>query len=54
MPTYEYRCEACGHEFTTIRTIGEHDAAKPPCPKCKSEKVEQAVSTVFVKTSHKS
>ena len=53
MPTYEYRCEDCGHEFTTHLTIGEHDAAKPQCPRCKSEKVQQAVSSVFVKTSRK-
>ena len=31
MPTYEYVCEKCGHEFETVRSI----AAKPlrTCPK---------------------
>src|SRR5271154_4671360 len=31
MPTYEYACEKCGHEFETLRSI----AAKPlrVCPK---------------------
>jgi len=54
MPTYEYRCEECGHEFVTVLTISEHDKGKPQCPKCKSEHVQQAVSGVFVKTSRKS
>ena len=53
MPIYEYRCEACGHEFTIVLRITEHDTAKPKCPKCKSAKVQHAVSAVFVKTSHK-
>ena len=54
MPTYEYRCGDCGHEFTTVLRISEHDKAKKQCPKCKSDNVEQAFSTVFVKTSRKS
>jgi putative FmdB family regulatory protein len=54
MPRYEYRCDACGHEFVVILTIGEHDRAKTTCPKCKSDRVQQAYSTVFVKTSRKS
>jgi putative FmdB family regulatory protein len=54
MPTYEYRCEDCGHEFTTVLTISEHDRSKPACPACKSQRVQQAVSAVFVKTSRKS
>jgi putative FmdB family regulatory protein len=54
MPTYEYRCEDCGHEFIVIATIREHDAKHPDCPKCKSANVQQALSAVFVKTSRKS
>ena len=54
MPTYEYRCGACGHGFITVMSISEHDKAKTPCPKCKSDNVQQAVSAVFVKTSRKS
>jgi putative FmdB family regulatory protein len=54
MPTYEYRCQDCGHQFTTVLRISEHDTAKPPCPKCKSANVQQAFSSVFVKTSRKS
>jgi putative FmdB family regulatory protein len=54
MPTYVYRCEDCGHEFERVLLMSEHDRAKPQCPKCKSERVAQAVSSVFVKTSRKS
>jgi putative FmdB family regulatory protein len=54
MPTYEYRCEDCGHQFTVVLSISEHEKAKQQCPKCKGEDVKQAVSAVFVKTSRKS
>lgn len=54
MPIYEYRCGGCGHEFTLVLSISEHDKATKQCPKCQSENVEQAVSAVFVKTSRKS
>jgi putative FmdB family regulatory protein len=54
MPTYEYRCDDCGHEFAVVLSISEHDKAKPQCPKCASKTVQQTVSAVFVKTSRKS
>jgi putative FmdB family regulatory protein len=54
MPTYEYQCEACGHEFTIILGILEHEKTKPACPQCKSDRVHQCVSAVNVKTSRKS
>ena len=54
MPTYEYRCGDCGHEFTLVLSIREHDTARKPWPRCKSENVQQAVSAVFIKTARKS
>ena len=39
MPTYAYRCEQCGETFERIETISEREKAKPPCPKCGSDKV---------------
>lgn len=35
MPTYEYRCEKCGHEFEKVQRI----TAKPirTCPKCRGK-----------------
>jgi putative FmdB family regulatory protein len=32
MPTYDYRCDTCGH-FTALRRISERGAASP-CPSC--------------------
>ncbi len=55
MPTYEYHCEACDHDFIAVLAISEHEKEKPSCPKCHSNaKVFQLVSTVSVKTSRKS
>ena len=34
MPFYEYRCEACGHDFEAMQKIEEtikQDNTRPPC-----------------------
>lgn len=39
MPTYDYRCTACGHTFDELQSFKE-----PPlttCPKCKKKKLER-------------
>ncbi len=54
MPVYEYRCKKCGEVFEHREHIAEHAGAHPPCPKCKSEEVEQMLSESFVKTAKKS
>lgn len=54
MATYEYRCEGCKHQFSLIQRISEHGKTKVTCPKCKSGKVKQQISTFQVKTSRKS
>ncbi len=43
MPTYGYRCRACGHEFEEFQSI----LASPTrtCPKCKKRRVERQLST---------
>jgi putative FmdB family regulatory protein len=33
MPTYEYECQNCGHEFEVFQSI--KDAPKKTCPKCR-------------------
>jgi len=53
MPTYEYKCEKCGHQFETVLTVHDHDAHRTAYPKCKSKKVEQLVSTFLTKTDSK-
>ena len=42
MPTYEYACNACGHEFEVFHSI----TAEPIrlCPECGEQKVERLIS----------
>jgi putative FmdB family regulatory protein len=54
MPAYEYRCDACGADFTEFHTMTQHENAKVACPKCKSEQVSRVYGSVSVKTSRKS
>lgn len=47
MPTYEYRCDKCGHEFEREQRITE-DPIKS-CPKCRAQKARRLISvTSFV------
>jgi putative FmdB family regulatory protein len=54
MPTYSYRCEACGETFERIETIAEHGTDKPRCPKCDGEKVVQVPTPFVAMTGKKS
>jgi putative FmdB family regulatory protein len=54
MPTYEYVCGKCGHAFQKTEKISDHGSKKMRCPKCKSTRVEQVFTSVFVKTRKKS
>ena len=47
MPTYEYACTACGHEFEAFQSFS--DAALTECPECKGvvQKVYSNVGVVF-------
>ncbi len=54
MPTYEFQCNKCGHEFNLRESINEHDKHKEKCPSCKAQDVKTRVSAVNVKTSKKS
>ena len=42
MPTYEYACSACEHQFEEFQSI----MAKPltKCPECKKKKVKRLIS----------
>jgi putative FmdB family regulatory protein len=53
MPTYEYECKKCGHEFKLRMAVEEH-AKKVRCPKCKSQNVKHVMASIFVTTSRKS
>ena len=54
MPTYDYVCAKCGKTFQRIEKISDHGQKKVRCPGCKSPRVEQIFSSVFVKTRKKS
>lgn len=42
MPTYEYSCTACGHEFERFESITA--APDKKCPKCNKKKGERRIS----------
>jgi putative FmdB family regulatory protein len=43
MPTYDYRCEACDHQFEQFQSI----TAEPlkQCPKCKKQRLRRLIGT---------
>jgi putative FmdB family regulatory protein len=54
MPAYSYRCEQCGKRFTRVEPISAHSERTPPCPKCRSKRVQRVFGSFFAKTSRKS
>ena len=54
MPTYAYRCEACGETFERVETMAEHETAEPPCPHCSSKKITRVPATFTAITGKKS
>lgn len=42
MPTYEYKCNSCGHEFEASQKITA--PSLQACPKCKKGKVERQLN----------
>jgi len=53
MPRYDYRCQACEHEFQVEEAIREHENTNHRCPECGSDTVERVFSSTFVQTSSK-
>jgi putative FmdB family regulatory protein len=43
MPTYEYRCDACGHQFEQFQSIKADPIKK--CPHCGKNKVHRLIGT---------
>lgn len=44
MPIYEYRCAACGHEFSRFERIGAEPKGAE-CPACHEARAERQLST---------
>ncbi|MCA9211586.1 MAG: zinc ribbon domain-containing protein [Planctomycetales bacterium] len=43
MPTYDYECDACGHEFELFQSIS--DSVKRKCPECGKNKLRRLFGT---------
>ncbi len=43
MPTYDYLCDGCGHEFELFQSIS--DSVKKKCPECKTNKLRRLFGT---------
>ncbi len=43
MPTYDYVCNACGHEFELFQSMSE--SVKKKCPECGKLKLERLIGT---------
>jgi putative FmdB family regulatory protein len=41
MPTYDYKCSACGHQFELFHSM--KDAPKKKCPKCAKNALERLI-----------
>jgi len=42
MPTYEYQCDACGHEFEAFQSM--KDDALTVCPECQKKSLRRLIS----------
>ncbi|MFC1494829.1 FmdB family zinc ribbon protein [Thermodesulfobacteriota bacterium] len=54
MPVYDFKCEKCKKKFTLTISISEYEKTKFRCPKCKSTRVKQQISSFQAITSSKS
>lgn len=43
MPTYDYECDACGHEFELFQQMS--DSVKKKCPECSKLKLRRLFGT---------
>jgi putative FmdB family regulatory protein len=43
MPTYDYKCAACGHRFERFESI--NDGGAKACPKCNKKKAKRMLGT---------
>jgi putative FmdB family regulatory protein len=41
MPTYQYECQACGHEFEELQGMSDPKLTK--CPKCHKKKLARLI-----------
>jgi putative FmdB family regulatory protein len=46
VPTYEYRCKACGHQLEIVQAFS--DAALTTCPSCGAEELRKVFGSVGI------
>jgi len=54
MPIYDFRCRACGADFTLVLSIRDYEGKAAACPKCQAKDLERLVTAPQVITSKKS
>jgi putative FmdB family regulatory protein len=54
MPTYDFKCEKCSKKFSLLISVSDYDKKGFRCPKCKSTKVRQQITSFQVNTTKKS
>jgi len=54
MPTYEFVCERCKKAFGLLLKLSDYEKKKYSCPKCKSRKVKQQLTSFQTITRKKS
>lgn len=49
MPTYDFKCERCGHEFETIISFKKLEETETgPCPNCNQQSLKQVITRASV------
>jgi putative FmdB family regulatory protein len=54
MPTYEFVCAQCKKSFSLLMKVSDYEKRKFRCPKCKSKKVKQQLTSFQTITAKKS
>jgi len=48
MPTYEYKCQDCGHTFDVFATFKQKEAGlQAACPECHSAETQQVFGSLM-------
>lgn len=51
MPAYDYRCKACGREFTlSYKSYQDYDEAARACPNCGSADLSRLIKRVAIQS----
>jgi putative FmdB family regulatory protein len=54
MPTYDFICDKCRHEFSLTLRLADYEKKKYACPRCQNKKITQQIAAFQTVTSKKS